>query len=158
MPQLNDEVKIKFGLKSAYTSLSPKDQSTLYFCTDTGELFVGGAPFSPQVLTEMPEDMPENTNAVFNTQVMEQILTDIQDGFWSEIELAIDNIQRQLLAEPNGLTNGTYMQISNQTWKPQSIIGSDYTTNRLRGIAVYDTAADAAGIVPEGCFAAILSL
>ena len=158
MPQLNNEVRMKFGLKSAYTSLSPKDQSTLYFCTDTGELFVGDVPFSPQLLTEMPEPVPDNANSVFNSQLMTKTLQDNYESLTDAIEQAIQNIQPRLLTDPSTLADGTYMRISDHTWVPQSISGSDYTANRLRGIAVYDTAAAAAGNVPEGCFAAILSL
>lgn len=41
-----NEVIIKRGLKSAYTELSVKDANTIYFITDTGEIYVGETLYS----------------------------------------------------------------------------------------------------------------
>lgn len=41
-----NEVIIKRGLKSAYTGLAKKDANTVYFITDTGEIYVGETLYS----------------------------------------------------------------------------------------------------------------
>ena len=49
MPQLNQSVKFLAGLHSAYTSIQTKDLNTVYFCTDTQQLFVGETEYTRPV-------------------------------------------------------------------------------------------------------------
>lgn len=156
MPTDSSNIQFKYGLKSSYESLSPKDPNTIYFCTDTGEIFLEETPFSPQVLTEMPSDVPENTNTVFNTQVMAQGMQDNFNSCVQEIHSITDN---KLVPSSTNLEDNTYATVKDHNWVSQPISGSDYTTNRLRGIGIYDTVELASSAsIPEGCFAAILTL
>lgn len=64
MPQLNQEVKFLAGLHQAYTEIQSKDLNTVYFCTDTQQIFVGETEYTRPVQhgTQLPaEYMPPNS-------------------------------------------------------------------------------------------------
>lgn len=64
MPQLNQEVKFLAGLHQAYTEIQTKDLNTVYFCTDTQQIFVGETEYTRPVKhgTAVPaEYMPPNS-------------------------------------------------------------------------------------------------
>lgn len=64
MPQVNQEVKFLAGLHQAYTQIQTKDLNTVYFCTDTQQLFVGETEYTRPVQhgTALPaEYMPLNS-------------------------------------------------------------------------------------------------
>ena len=64
MPQLNQEVKFLAGLHQAYTEIPSKDLNTVYFCTDTQQIFVGETEYTRPVQhgTQVPaEYMPPNS-------------------------------------------------------------------------------------------------
>lgn len=50
------KMSVKYGTKAKYSALATKDADTLYFCTDTGELFKGSVDFSQAVrfVSEVP--------------------------------------------------------------------------------------------------------
>jgi len=51
MPVIGNNVVFKSGLKSAYSALTTKDASTLYFCTDTEQIYLGDAEYTKSVGT-----------------------------------------------------------------------------------------------------------
>lgn len=51
MPSANQSVEFRFGLKSAYVNTPIKDLNTLYFCTDTFEIYLGDDSYSKSVGT-----------------------------------------------------------------------------------------------------------
>ena len=64
MPQLNQAVKFSAGLHSAYASIQTKDLNTVYFCTDTQQLFIGETEYTRPVQhgTSLPAQyMPPNS-------------------------------------------------------------------------------------------------
>lgn len=50
MPIENRKVSFKYGTYSNYAA-SDKDDNTIYFCTDTGQLFLGANAYTPFVVT-----------------------------------------------------------------------------------------------------------
>ena len=71
MPQINQEVKFLAGLHQAYTQIQTKDLNTVYFCTDTQQLFVGETEYTRPVQhgTDLPaEYMPPNSLFYHETQ------------------------------------------------------------------------------------------
>lgn len=51
MPVVGNNVIFKSGLKSAYAALVSKDPSTLYFCTDTQQIYLGDQEYSKSLGT-----------------------------------------------------------------------------------------------------------
>lgn len=49
MPSANSNIQFKYGLKTNYTKITTKDVNTVYFCTDTQELFVGDTEYTRPV-------------------------------------------------------------------------------------------------------------
>lgn len=49
MPTTGNAIKFKAGLKANYIALSTKDADTLYFCTDTQQLFIGNVEYTRPV-------------------------------------------------------------------------------------------------------------
>ena len=71
MPQLNQEVRFLAGLHQAYTEIESKDLNTVYFCTDTQQIFVGETEYTRPVQhgTQLPaEYMPPNSLFYHETQ------------------------------------------------------------------------------------------
>lgn len=71
MPQLNQEVRFLAGLHEAYTEIESKDLNTVYFCTDTQQIFVGETEYTRPVQhgTQLPaEYMPPNSLFYHETQ------------------------------------------------------------------------------------------
>lgn len=156
MPEQSGIIQFKSGLKSSYTSLPSKDTNTIYFCTDTGEIFVGDTPFSPEIVKEVEGDVPENTNTVLNVEALGQAM---QSNFNACVEETNNITKNRLVPSATGLADNTYATVKSQAWVAQPMSGTDYSTNRLRGISILNTASEAnSAEIPEGCFAAILSL
>lgn len=71
MPQLNQEVRFLAGLHQAYTEIETKDLNTVYFCTDTQQIFVGETEYTRPVQhgTQLPAGyMPPNSLFYHETQ------------------------------------------------------------------------------------------
>lgn len=71
MPQLNQEVRFLAGLHEAYTEIPTKDLNTVYFCTDTQQIFVGETEYTRPVQhgTQLPAGyMPPNSLFYHETQ------------------------------------------------------------------------------------------
>ena len=51
MPVVGSSVVFKSGTKSAYSLIPSKDANTLYFCTDTQQIYLGDAEYSKSVTT-----------------------------------------------------------------------------------------------------------
>lgn len=156
MPEQSGIIQFKSGLKSSYTSLPSKDTNTIYFCTDTGEIFVGDTPFSPQVIKGDTSETPELANTVLDVAALNEAMQSNLDACVQEIHTLTDN---QLVPKSTSLSDNTYATVKSGSWVAQSMSGTDYSTNRLRGISILDTSLGLdVSDVPEGCFAAILSL
>ena len=50
MPTPGAQIVFKSGLKSAYDLIQTKDQNTLYFCTDTQQIFVGTSEYTKSLV------------------------------------------------------------------------------------------------------------
>lgn len=64
MPQVGSNIKFLAGLHSAYTQITSKDLNTVYFCTDTQQMFVGETEYTRPIQhgTELPGTyMPPNS-------------------------------------------------------------------------------------------------
>lgn len=80
MPQVGQNVKFLAGLHANYVSIREKDLNTVYFCTDTQQLFVGETEYTRPVNhgTQLPgEYLPPNSLFYHET---EKVLYFSQDG------------------------------------------------------------------------------
>lgn len=155
MPEMSSAIQLKYGLKSSYTSLPSKDQNTIYFCTDTGEIFVGDTPFSPQIVKDVISDPPENDNTVLNIVALGQAMQSNFNACVQEIHNITDN---KLVPSAKDLDDNTYATVKSQAWVAQPMSGTDYKVSRLRGMQIFENVTDSMDTaVPEGCFAAYIS-
>lgn len=163
MPEVGKAVVICYGLKSVYESLTPKDVNTIYICTDTGEIYLGDSPLSPQILNEMPSQTPENTNSVLNSAITIKAMQDNYDELSSSIdstrteckEYIDDKVANKLAPDSTSLADGTYMQVKSGSWQSVNMVGNDYDVNRLRGISIKENYSPDDPI-QDGCFIAYL--
>lgn len=80
MPQVGQNVKFLAGLHANYVDIPSKDLNTVYFCTDTQQLFVGETEYTRPVNhgTQLPEGyLPPNSLFYHET---ERVLYFSQDG------------------------------------------------------------------------------
>lgn len=80
MPQVGQNVKFLSGLHENYVTIPSKDLNTVYFCTDTQQLFVGETEYTRPVNhgTQLPgEYLPPNSLFYHET---EKVLYFSQDG------------------------------------------------------------------------------
>ena len=80
MPQVGQNVKFLAGLHANYEDIPSKDLNTVYFCTDTQQLFVGETEYTRPVNhgTQLPgEYLPPNSLFYHET---EKVLYFSQDG------------------------------------------------------------------------------
>lgn len=73
MPSANSNIQFKYGLKTNYTKLAAKDVNTIYFCTDTQELFVGDTEYTRPVQfgTALPTTFVPPNSLFYKTDTKE---------------------------------------------------------------------------------------
>ena len=107
MPQVNQAVKFLAGLKTNYTSLPDKDINTVYFCTDSKEIFVGEDTYTRPVQhgAGLPSGYEPPNSLFYHTG--EQALYYSQDGTsWQTVSnfYVHPSFTQRLLAEQTGKT------------------------------------------------------
>lgn len=86
MPQANQEVKFLAGLHQAYTEIGTKDLNTVYFCTDTQQIFVGETEYTRPIQygAELPaEYMPPNS--LFYHETEKQLYFSKDGTSWANV-------------------------------------------------------------------------
>ena len=80
MPQVGQNVKFLAGLHSKYVDIPSKDLNTVYFCTDTQQLFVGETEYTRPVNhgTQLPEGYLPPNSLFYHEN--EKVLYFSQDG------------------------------------------------------------------------------
>lgn len=80
MPQVGQNVKFLAGLHSKYVEIPSKDLNTVYFCTDTQQLFVGETEYTRPVNhgTQLPEGYLPPNSLFYHEN--EKVLYFSQDG------------------------------------------------------------------------------
>lgn len=73
MPSFNSSIQFKYGLKANYTQIAAKDVNTIYFCTDTQELFVGDTEYTRPVQfgTKLPTTFVPPNSLFYKTDTKE---------------------------------------------------------------------------------------
>ena len=73
MPSANSNIQFKYGLKANYTEITTKDVNTIYFCTDTQELFVGDTEYTRPVQfgTSLPSTFVPPNSLFYKTDTKE---------------------------------------------------------------------------------------
>jgi len=73
MPSANSNIQFKYGLKANYTKIATKDVNTIYFCTDTQELFVGDTEYTRPVQfgTSLPSTFVPPNSLFYKTDTKE---------------------------------------------------------------------------------------
>lgn len=105
MPTQGTMVQFKAGLYENYVAIATKDLNTIYFCTDTQQMFIGETEYTRPVITgsSLPEiDSPLNTLFYHTT---EKALYSNIGGTWTKVS--------NKYVHPNsGTTAGTYGQVT----------------------------------------------
>lgn len=105
MPTQGTMVQFKAGLYENYVAIATKDLNTIYFCTDTQQMFIGETEYTRPVITgsSLPEiDSPLNTLFYHTT---EKALYSNIGGTWTKVS-------NEYVHPNSGTTAGTYGQVT----------------------------------------------
>lgn len=105
MPTQGTMVQFKAGLYENYVAIATKDLNTIYFCTDTQQMFIGETEYTRPVITgaTLPEiDSPLNTMFYHTT---EKALYSNIGGTWTKVS-------NEYVHPNSGATAGTYGQVT----------------------------------------------
>lgn len=105
MPTQGTMVQFKAGLYENYVAIATKDLNTIYFCTDTQQMFIGETEYTRPVITgsSLPEiDSPLNTLFYHTT---EKALYSNIGGTWTKVS-------NEYVHPNSGATAGTYGQVT----------------------------------------------
>lgn len=108
MPTVGAMIQLKAGLYENYVAITTKDLNTIYFCTDTQQMFIGETEYTRPVMTgtSLPTiDSPVNTIFYHTT---EKALYSNINGTWTKVS--------NLYTHPtSGVTAGAYGDTTAQT-------------------------------------------
>lgn len=88
MPTLNSAVKFAFGEQANFTTLQPKDLSTIYFCTDSARLFLGKTEYTRPIQhgTDLPVGfLPPNSLFVKETGAVRDLYYSKDGVSWEQV-------------------------------------------------------------------------
>lgn len=135
-----DAIVFLFGQYSSYESLEEKQESTFYFCKDTGQLFLG-----TQLLTTTIDGTLTISGDAADAKITGDKLKELFESLQKIISLPAVTSE----------DNMSYLQVTDGTWKTTKLINNDSSTLRCRAINIVNTADEIVDL-PEGCISAVL--
>ena len=151
MPNENSSIQFKAGLYEDYIAISNKDTNTIYFCTDTQQMFVGDTEYTRPVLvgTELPDIKSPIYTLFYNTST--KILYTNLNGTWIPLLVGevitnddIDEICGDILEGSEYVSVSNLIDEHNTNGEAHSDIRSELTDIRNASDGtVYDSAGNA---------------
>ena len=154
MPSVGQMIQFKAGLYANFAAITSKDVNTIYFCTDTQQIFVGDTEYSRPVLsgTGAPSDGAAKHNpprTLYFDTTNKNLYVTLDDGKWvkitdSSIASNLTTLQYELMKLLASVTNQSAGGGSTESFKS----GGTVTPTSVRAAATIVTMAPIVCLYP----------